>query len=110
VYQDVQSAEQSNGKIDNTLARSGILQILMVGGRRPARCRDLRNEGFADRRIEAAAVLGNARVVDDHRAAARGKQPGVRGAQATTSASNDHDLAVETDRLAISMSRHRRIP
>ena len=45
----------------------------------------------------AAAVLGDACVVNDYRGAARDQQPGVGGAQAATGPGDDRHLAIEAN-------------
>src|SRR5204862_6125420 len=87
------------GKRDDALARVRVLEVLVAGDGISARARDLRDDGVGDRSIETAAVLGNARIVDDNARTALRQQPGIGRAEAPAGASHDDHLAVEADRL-----------
>jgi hypothetical protein len=45
----------------------------------------------------AAAIRGDAGVMDDDRGAARGEQAGIGGTQAASGAGDERDLAVEAN-------------
>src|SRR5207249_1351846 len=97
VDQRIEPAEARDRKVDETDAGAGILEVLVTGGRGAARGRDLRYDAVGHRRIVPAAILGDARVMHDHRGAARGEQARIGGAEATSGPGDDRHLAIEAN-------------
>jgi hypothetical protein len=97
VDQGIQPAEAGDGEFDDTRTGGGILQILIARRRRAPGRRDLRNDAVRDRRVEAAAVLRHACVVDDDRGAASRKEARVGRAEASSCPGYNDDLAVKAN-------------
>ena len=75
--QGVEPTKAGNGEFHDPTTRCGVFQVVAECGGIPAIRRDFRDNGFGDRRVETAPILGDTGIVDDDSPASRGDQPRI---------------------------------